>query len=124
MLRQSADESRAKNLPNSSHVGSSSSSVSTNTKGFWYNVKSIRKQYAERIDKYFTMFGYAQKICAIPNIHARQYFTYVKTTGSCVSGSVPQDDREAIDTIFDRGIRFWTDYTKFEDYTVTNSILT
>ena len=124
MLRQSADESRAKNLPNSPHVGSSSSAVSTSLKGFWYNIKTIRRQYAERIDKYFTMFGYAQNIVGIPNIHARQYFTYIKTVGSCVSGSIPQDDRETIDTIFDRGIRFWTDYTKFEDYTVTNSILT
>lgn len=123
-IRQRADESRAKNLPNSPHVGSSSSSVSTTQKGFWYAVKTIRRQYAERIDKYFTMFGYAQNIVGIPNIHARQYFTYIKTTGSCVSGSIPQDDRETIDTIFDRGIRFWTDYTKFEDYTVTNSILT
>lgn len=124
LLRQSADESRARNLPNSPHVGSSSSAVSTGVKGFWYNVKTIRKQYAERIDKYFTMFGYAQNIVGTPNIHARQYFTYVKTVGSCVSGYIPQDDRETIDTIFDRGIRFWTDYSKFEDYSVNNAILT
>lgn len=123
-LRQSADESRAKNLPNSPHVGSASASVSISTKGFWYNVKTIRRQYAERIDKYLTMFGYAQNIVGTPNIHARQYFTYVKTVGSCVSGYIPQDDRETIDTIFDRGIRFWTDYTKFEDYSVNNAILT
>ena len=89
----------------------------------WYNIKTIRRQYAERIDKYFTMFGYAQNIVAVPNIHARQYFTYVKTTGSCVSGSIPQDDRETIDTIFDRGIRFWTNYDYFENYTVNNAII-
>ena len=124
ILRQSADESRAKKLANTPHAGSSSIAVCTNTKGFWYNKMSIREQYARRIDKYFTMFGYAQNIVGIPNIHARQYFTYIKTTGSCVSGAIPQDDRETIDTIFDRGIRFWTDYTKFEDYTVTNTILT
>lgn len=123
-LRQSADESRARNLPNTPHAGSGSSAVATDTKGYWYNIKSIRYQYALRIDKYFTMFGYAQNIVAVPNIHARQYFTYVKTSGSCVSGSIPQDDRKIIDTVFDRGIRFWTDYTKFEDYTVNNAILT
>lgn len=123
LLRQSADESRAKKLANTPHAGSSSMAVATETKGFWYNKISIRKQYAERIDKYFTMFGYAQNIVAIPNIHARQYFTYVKTTGSCVSGSIPQDDRETIDTIFDRGIRFWTNYDYFENYTVNNAII-
>lgn len=122
-LRQSADESRARNLPNSPHVGSTSSSVSTNTKGIWYALKSIRAQYAERIDKYFTMFGYAQNKVGIPNIHARQYFTYIKTSGSCVSGSIPQDDRDIIDTVFDRGIRFWTNYNYFEDYTVNNAII-
>lgn len=123
LLRQSADESRARNLPNSSHVGSTSSAVSANIKGFWYNIKTVRRQYAERIDKYFTMFGYAQKLVAVPNIHARQYFTYIKTNGSCVTGLIPQDDREVIDTIFNRGIRFWTDYTHFEDYTVNNAII-
>ena len=123
-LRQSADESRAKKLANTPHAGSSSIAVATGTKGFWYNKISIRKQYAERIDKYFTMFGYAQNKVAVPNIHARQYFTYIKTVGSCVSGYIPQDDRELIDTIFDRGIRFWTDYSKFEDYSVSNAILT
>ena len=123
-LRQSADESRARNLPNTSHAGSASANVSLRTKGFWYNIKSIRNQYAERIDKYFTMFGYAQNIVAVPNIHARQYFTYIKTTGSCVSGRIPQDDRETIDTIFDRGIRFWTNYDYFENYSVNNAIIT
>ena len=124
ILRQSADESRAKKLANTPHAGTSSMAVATDTKGFWCNWMSIRAQYAERIDKYFTMFGYAQNVVAVPNIHARQYFTYVKTVGSCVSGYIPQDDRELIDTIFDRGIRFWTDYTKFEDYSVNNAILT
>jgi hypothetical protein len=123
-LRQSAEESRAKKLANTPHAGSSSTAVATETKGFYYNYVSIRKQYAERIDKYFTMFGYAQNIVAVPNIHARQYFTYVKTTGSCVSGSIPQDDRETIDTIFDRGIRFWTNYDYFENYSVNNAIIT
>ena len=122
-LRQSADESRAKKLANTPHAGSSSTAVATETKGFYYNYVSIRRQYAERIDKYFTMFGYAQNIVGVPNIHARQYFTYVKTTGSCVSGSIPQDDRETIDTIFDRGIRFWTNYDYFENYTVNNAII-
>lgn len=122
-LRQSAEESRAKKLANTPHAGSSSTAVATETKGFYCNYISIRKQYAERIDKYFTMFGYAQNIVAVPNIHARQYFTYVKTTGSCVSGSIPQDDRETIDTIFDRGIRFWTNYDYFENYTVNNAII-
>lgn len=122
-LRQSADESRARNLPNSPHVGTTSGSFSISQKGFWYNKKSIREQYAERIDKYFTMFGYAQNKVGIPNIHVRQYFTYIKTSGSCVSGSIPQDDRDIIDTIFDRGIRFWTNYNYFEDYTVNNTII-
>lgn len=124
LLRQSADESRAKKLANTPHAGTSSMAVATDTKGFWCNWMSIRAQYASRIDKYFTMFGYAQNIVGTPNIHARQYFTYIKTVGSCVSGLIPQDDRELIDTIFDRGIRFWTDYTKFEDYSVNNAILT
>lgn len=117
-------ESVAKKIPNSPHNGSNSSSLALKLKGFYLQNMSIRRRFAEKVDKYFTMFGYAQNIVGIPNIHARQNFTYIKTGGSCVSGLIPQDDRDLIDAIFDRGIRFWTNYDNFENYNVSNSILT
>lgn len=116
-------ESVAKKIPNSPHNGSNSSSLALKLKGFYLQNMSIRRRFAEKVDKYFTMFGYAQNIVAIPNIHVRQNFTYIKTSGSCVSGSIPQDDRNLIDAIFDRGIRFWTNYDNFENYNVTNTII-
>ena len=116
-------ESVAKKIPNSPKNGSNCSSLALKKKGFYLQNMSIRRRFAEKVDKYFTMFGYAQNIVGIPNIHVRQNFTYIKTSGSCVSGSIPQDDRNVIDAVFDRGIRFWTNYDNFENYNVTNTII-
>ena len=69
------------------------------------------------------MFGYAQNMVGTPNLHVRQNFTYIKTCGSNISGNIPQDDKDVIDTIFDRGIRFWVNYNNFEDYSVPNEII-
>lgn len=117
-------ESVARRLPNSPHNGSSSMAVGSHKKGFYFQKMSIRRQFAEKVDKFFTMFGYAQNKVATPNIHARQQFTYIKTAGCSISGSIPQDDKTAINQIFDRGIRFWTDYQNFENYNVSNPIVT
>lgn len=116
-------ESVAKKLPSTSNGGRNDSHTAIGKKGFFFQKMSIRKQFAERIDKYFTMFGYAHNIVETPNIHVRTRFTFIKTSGSCVSGNIPQDDREIIDTVFDRGIRFWTSYSDFENYDSPNPII-
>lgn len=121
--RANISESVAKKLPNSPNVGGNATSVAMGRKGFYFRRMSIRRRFAEKVDKYFTMFGYAQNMVGTPNLHVRQNFTYIKTCGSNISGNIPQDDKDVIDTIFDRGIRFWVNYNNFEDYSVPNEII-
>ena len=84
---------------------------------------TVRADYAQRIDSYFDMFGYKVNVVKTPSIHNRSLWTYVKTVGCLIDGAMPADDETAICKIFDNGIRFWTDPTKFGNYSYTNTPL-
>lgn len=87
-----------------------------NEKDFYFYRRTIRPEYAQMIDNYFTMFGYAQKKIGTPNMNARQRFTYVKTVGCKIDCSCPASDIDAIEAIFNNGIRFWKDHTQIGNY--------
>ena len=95
--------------------------VSLGTKDFYYIEKSITREYAKMIDDYFTMFGYAIKEVDTPNMNARPYFTYVKTSGCVVHGNIPADDCRIIETMFDRGVRFWKNHNQIGNYNLNNA---
>lgn len=91
-------------------------------KDFYFYVDCIRDDVARRIDDYFKMFGYAQNIVAQPEINVRPYYTYVKTLGCHINGSIPEDAKREIERIYDRGVRFWKEsHVHIGDYTVDNS---
>ena len=90
-------------------------------KYFWFRKMSITKNYAMMIDSFFDMYGYAIRQKAVPNMNARPYYTYVKTKGCVVHGSIPADDCRVIESIFDNGIRFWKNHNQIGDYSVNNA---
>lgn len=92
-------------------------------KGFWFFHRTIRREFAEKIDKYFDMYGYAQHIVAIPNIHARSRYTYIKTQGAQIDGNIPTEAVHLIQSILDKGITFWADKTNFGNYSLPNNIV-
>ena len=73
------------------------------------------------IDNYFDMYGYAIKQHGVPNMNARPNWTYVKTVGCVVHGSIPADDARAIEEMFDSGVRFWKNHTNIGKYNLANS---
>lgn len=77
-----------------------------------------KREYLERIDSFFDMYGYATRKLKIPNTHVRRHWTYTKTVGCVATGSVPADDLYAICKIYDHGITFWTNMT----YTVSHQV--
>ena len=85
---------------------------------------SCNAEYAKRIDDFFTMYGYAQGIVATPNRRARQRFTYIKTIGCEISGSIPNDDQLKIKSIYDNGVRFWVNPSEIGNYTLANNVIT
>mgnify|MGYP003292714246 CR=1 FL=1 len=94
-----------------------------NSGGFSLYLMGIKEQYAKIIDDYFTMFGYQVNTVKTPNVTGRTYWNYVKTIGCNLIGDIPQMDLEKIKDIFNNGVTFWHDPTKFLDYSQNNTIV-
>lgn len=79
-------------------------------------------EHARIIDDYFTMYGYKLNRVQVPNICARPSFTYVKTVDCHINGYLGTEDRVKIESIFDKGITFWTDGDRVADYSQDNEV--
>lgn len=84
---------------------------------------SVRREIAEIIDKYFSMFGYKVNIVKIPNITGRRNWNYVKTIGCNITGDIPQTSLAEIRGFFDSGITIWHNPATFRDYSQENNII-
>lgn len=85
----------------------------------YYYVKAIDEVLA-MADDFFDMYGYKTCVHKIPNTHVRQHWTYTKTSGCIIQGSVPSDDAKKIEEIFDKGIRFWVNGDQIGNYALLN----
>lgn len=81
---------------------------------------NIKYQFAERIDKYFDMYGYLTNKVKIPNINNRPNWNYIKTIGINILGDIPQSDLAIIKSFFDNGITLWHNPNTFLDYSQNN----
>lgn len=74
-----------------------------------YNMKQmvLQEEFARIIDDFFTMYGYQVDRVKVPNREGRANWNYVKMQNSCHRGSVPSDQMEQINQIYDAGITFW-----------------
>lgn len=84
--------------------------------------KCIRKEYAQQLDDFFTMYGYRVNRVMTPNTRVRKGFTFIKTAGCKISGGMPNEDVTHIQNIFDNGITFWTDGDLVGNYNIDNSL--
>lgn len=99
---------------------SASTNIASGKQTFTFMQRCVTSEHAKIIDDFFTMFGYAMNHTAVPNIHARPAFTYVKTNGCTVAGFVGNADRLKIESVFDNGITFWVNGDKIGDYEQDN----
>lgn len=95
--------------------------VNLGEKDFVFIQKNITRNYAEMIDNYFDMFGYAVRQHLVPNMNARPNWTYCKTIGCIVHGNLPASDARAIESLFDSGIRFWKNHNNIGNYSLDNA---
>ena len=84
---------------------------------------TIKKEYAEIIDKYFDMFGYKINLVKVPNITGRTNWNYVKTIDCNFEGDIPQTDLQIIKRIFNNGITLWHNPSTMLNYSNTNNIV-
>lgn len=102
--------------------GGSSLSQMAGFMGYTFYVKGIRPQFARIIDDFFDLYGYAVHRVKVPNRNVRPHWTYCKTVGMDVGGSLPADHAQKINSIYDSGIRFWVNGDEIGDYTLDNTV--
>lgn len=74
---------------------------------FMWCHKHIRPEYAAIIDNFFDMYGYATHRVGYPRRNVRPCYTFVKTVDCSMDGNVPVEDLRTIESIFNKGVRFW-----------------
>lgn len=84
----------------------------------------VKKEYAERIDNYFNMFGYAQNrlysSTELNNRINRPHYTYLRTVGVSIKGAMNQADIVTIKGIYDNGITTWDTLEDVGNYDLDN----
>ena len=88
-----------------------------------YFKMTIRKEYAEIIDNYFSTYGYKVNLVKIPNVTGRLNWNFVKTVDCNLEGNIPQADLDELKGMFNRGVTFWHNTSTFLDYTQSNTIV-
>jgi hypothetical protein len=111
-----------KQPPQSHGAHSATLNACTGTMGIHFMQKTITAERARIIDDYFTMFGYKTLRVKVPNRNVRQSFTYTKTNGCLITGSMPQEDARKIQSIYDNGVTFWQKDVAIGNYSASNAV--
>ena len=101
---------------------SSNLNIANEHQTFTIQRKSISKEFAEILDGFFDMFGYACKKVKTPNRNVRKAWTYTKTQNCHISASLGADDQVKIQNIYNNGITFWKDGDTIGNYSLDNTI--
>ena len=119
---QMAQIEKQKMMPDTVNMGASNSTLMGYGKidKNIFTRYSISAQFAQKIDKFFDMYGYLTNERKTPNLNNRTYWNYVKTIGANITGNIPQYDLQTIKTMFDNGITLWHNTSYFLDYSQNN----
>lgn len=110
-------------MPHQAKGGSGSQTLAAvGVLDFAFMHKHIQPHFASIIDDYFTMYGYATHRLKVPNRNVRPHWTYTKTVGCVIEGSVPCDDVRRICNIYNNGITFWKNGNEIGNYNLNNSV--
>ena len=105
---------KADNMPNNTQGATSSGQLKMvlNRQQFQLSAFTIRREFAEKIDQFWDWFGYAQHNVNTPTRNARTHWSYVKTRGCTINGSIPADDERKICELYDNGVRWWANLSE------------
>lgn len=103
---------------NQAHLGNATSNLLTaiNKNKFDFYIKTIKRKYAEMVDEFFTMYGYATNRVKVPNISSRPFYNYVQTIDCNIVGGIPDDDMVKMKNMFNGGVTFWSANADFGNY--------
>ena len=107
-------------------MGNNNIAAALYCKGIAFIVYAITDEYAERIDRYLSVYGYKVNIFKEINTKSRRYWNYIKTVNANIVNNgittkLPHTARIGIKNIFDNGITFWhsglASVFRYGDYT-------
>ena len=107
-------------------MGNNNIAAALYCKGIAFIVYAITDEYAERIDRYLSVYGYKVNIFKDINTKSRRYWNYIKTVNANIVNNgittkLPHTARIGIKNIFDNGITFWhsglASVFRYGDYT-------
>ena len=90
---------------------------------------SITRQFAERIDQFFTRYGYATNKLKYPNQTGRATWNYVEVAAGENIGhsgntiSVPPADMEIINNAYRSGVTIWHNHDNIGNFDLANGII-
>lgn len=120
---------RASMIPNtvSGQVNSGDITYAYNQMSPCYYKMSIRREMAEKIDDWFTRFGYKTNRIKLPNQTGRENFNFVQignteNIGYSVYG-VPSEAMNYINALYRRGLTLWHNHNNLGNYNVSNNII-
>lgn len=103
------------------HGGDANDLFNGNHWGFSWAQMVPTDQFIDRIDDYFSRYGYKTNLIKVPNISSRPQWNYVQTIGCKIGGSIPCTDEMEICNIFNRGVTFWKHPENVCNYSLDNS---
>lgn len=91
--------------------------------GWTFRKMSIKREYAEIIDNYFSQVGYRVNTVKLPNLTGRRNWNYIKTIDVNILADIPQSDLSEIKDMFNRGVTIWHNPATYLDYNQNNDIV-
>ena len=105
------------------NVNSGDITWATGNSEFTYYEMHIKEEFATRIDKFWSMYGYKVDKLKVPNLTGRRNWNYVKTIDCNIEGYIPQEDLAEIKGMFNNGVTIWHNPSTFLDYSQNNDII-
>ena len=121
--QQMAKESSIKNQPSQLTVSGDGYvyCLDDNYEYKYYETKVDDNTYETAVNN-FRYYGYIVNRVEVPNIKTRYYYNYICTLNTTIKGSLSADIKQAIATIFEKGITFFhadhcntTEYNNYEN---------
>lgn len=111
---------RQGDVPN---VGNSNLKATNDVFTFFYQIKSIRYQYAKMIDDYFSKYGYPIKELKEVKTNNRKNWDFIKVNDLNIYGDLPEEEKATIKSIYQSGVTIWHNPSTMLDYSQDNPIV-
>ena len=98
---------------------SNSSNFQLNRNKFVFNRMCCQRQFAERIDQFFDVYGYTTQRVKTPDRISRPHVNYCKTRDAQFQGTVPADAMDRINRVWNQGI-WWFHDDNIGDFSINN----